>query len=46
MPPSDLLDRTANHVQTVLSGDGTGHDWWHVYRVWTMAKRIGHWRMA
>jgi len=28
--------------QSVLSGDGTGHDWWHVYRVWIMAKRIGH----
>ncbi|MGO8745915.1 MAG: HD domain-containing protein [Thermoguttaceae bacterium] len=41
MPPSDLIDRTANHVKAVLSGDGTGHDWWHVYRVWKMAKRIG-----
>ena len=41
MPPPDLIDRTADHVRTVLSGDGTGHDWWHVYRVWTMAKRIG-----
>ena len=46
MPPSDLIDRTANHVQTVLSGDGTGHDWWHVYRVWKMAKRIGHTEQA
>ena len=39
---SDLIDRTAAHIQTVLSGDGTGHDWWHVYRVWKMAQRIGH----
>lgn len=31
MPPSDLIDRTANHVQTILSGDGTGHDWWHIH---------------
>ena len=37
----DLIDRTAHHVQTVLSGDGTGHDWWHVYRVWKTAQRIG-----
>ena len=42
MPPPDLIDRTANHIKTVLSGDGTGHDWWHVYRVWKMAQRIGH----
>lgn len=41
MSPSDLIDRTANHVRTVLSSDGTGHDWWHVYRVWKMAQRIG-----
>jgi len=38
----DIINRTANHINTVLSGDGTGHDWWHVYRVWKMAKRIGH----
>ncbi len=41
MSPPDLIDRTANHVRAVLSGDGTGHDWWHVYRVWKMAQRIG-----
>ena len=41
MTPSDFIDQTASHVKTVLSGDGTGHDWWHVYRVWKMARRIG-----
>jgi uncharacterized protein len=41
MSPSDLIECTANHVQTVLSEDGTGHDWWHVFRVWRMAQRIG-----
>jgi uncharacterized protein len=41
MIPTDLITRTAAHVHTVLSGDGTGHDWWHVYRVWKMAERIG-----
>jgi uncharacterized protein len=38
---SRLIDRTADHVKARLSGDGTGHDWWHVHRVWKMAKRIG-----
>jgi uncharacterized protein len=37
----DLIDRTANHVRTTLSGEGTGHDWWHIFRVWKMARRIG-----
>ena len=41
MPSADFIDRTANHVKTVLSGEGSGHDWWHVYRVWRMARRIG-----
>jgi uncharacterized protein len=41
MSRPDLIDRTANHVRTVLSGDGTGHDWSHVHRVWKMAQRIG-----
>ena len=41
MPSTEIIDRTADHVKTVLSGDGTGHDWWHVYRVWKMAQRIG-----
>ena len=41
MSSSDLIDRTASHVKTVLSGEGSGHDWWHVYRVWKMAQRIG-----
>jgi uncharacterized protein len=41
MPASNIIERTANHVRAVLSGDGTGHDWWHVYRVWRMAQRIG-----
>jgi uncharacterized protein len=37
----DLISRTVFHVQQALSGDGTGHDWWHVYRVWKTAQRIG-----
>ncbi len=37
----DLIDSTAAYVRTTLSGDGTGHDWWHVYRVWRTAQRIG-----
>ncbi|MGA2622055.1 MAG: hypothetical protein ABSF26_31065 [Thermoguttaceae bacterium] len=41
MPPPDLIDLTADHVKTVLSGDGTGHDWWHVYRAWKMSRRVG-----
>jgi uncharacterized protein len=41
MSPHEVIHRTADYVKSVLSGDGTGHDWWHVYRVWRMAQRIG-----
>lgn len=35
-----LIDATAAHVQAAMSGEGSGHDWWHVYRVWQTARRI------
>ena len=41
MQHSDLVRRTADYVQATLSNEGSGHDWWHVYRVWKMAERIG-----
>lgn len=24
-----------------LEGEGSRHDWWHIFRVWKLAKRIG-----
>lgn len=41
MLSSDIIYCTAEHVKSVLSGEGSGHDWWHVYRVWKAAQRIG-----
>lgn len=35
------IDRIAAHVKQKLEGEGSGHDWWHIVRVWNMAKRIG-----
>ena len=35
-----MIKRTAVHVKKTMYGEGTGHDWWHVYRVWNIAKRI------
>lgn len=35
-----LIDHTAAHVRAALSGEGSGHDWWHVYRVWRTARQI------
>jgi len=35
-----LITATADYVQELLSGEGSGHDWWHIYRVWNNAKAI------
>jgi uncharacterized protein len=41
MNHDQMIQRTAAHVQAAMSDDTTGHDWWHVYRVWQTARRIG-----
>ena len=35
------IDRTAAYVREKFMGEGSGHDWWHLWRVWQNAKRIG-----
>ncbi|MBI2147445.1 HD domain-containing protein [Candidatus Woesearchaeota archaeon] len=39
--PGKIIQQTAEHIRQKLSGDSSGHDWWHIYRVWTLAVRIG-----
>jgi len=41
MSADALIEQTAAHVQAAMSGDGSGHDWWHIHRVWRMALRLG-----
>jgi uncharacterized protein len=35
-----LTGKTADYVRSLLVGEGSGHDWWHIYRVWKMSVRI------
>ena len=37
---SKIIDETCQFVEEKLSGDSSGHDWWHIYRVWNLAKNI------
>jgi uncharacterized protein len=30
----EIIDRTADFVRSQMAGDSSGHDWWHVWRVW------------
>ncbi|PRY12043.1 uncharacterized protein CLV24_109168 [Pontibacter ummariensis] len=36
----EIIAETADYVKELLSGEGSGHDWWHIYRVWKNAKAI------
>ena len=36
-----LVDEVAAAVRKAMEGEGSGHDWWHVWRVWRLAERIG-----
>ena len=41
MSDEQLVAAVAEKVKAKLEGEGSGHDWWHIYRVWKMAERIG-----
>lgn len=36
----DLISFTANYVQSTMAAAEGGHDWWHIHRVHTNAKKI------
>lgn len=40
MGDSNLINITKSYVEETLANAEGGHDWWHIYRVWKMAKRI------
>ena len=35
-----IIDSTRQHIQQLLSGEGSGHDWWHIVRVTNTALTI------
>ena len=41
MNKQEIIERTAQYARETLEGEGSGHDWWHIYRVWKMAQHIG-----
>ncbi|MCA9391636.1 HD domain-containing protein [candidate division WWE3 bacterium] len=40
MDESEIIKSVADHVREKFQGEGSGHDWWHIYRVWQNAKTI------
>ncbi len=37
---NDLIAATAAHMEQLFAGEGSGHDWAHIRRVWLMARRL------
>ena len=40
MERSIIIERTAEYIKAEFSADSSGHDWWHIYRVWKNAITI------
>ena len=40
MNTEEIIRKTEAYVKRELEGEGSGHDWWHILRVWTMARKI------
>jgi len=40
MDKQEIIKKTETFVKETLSEDSTGHDWWHIYRVRNLSKRI------
>lgn len=35
-----IIEKTRQYVESLFAHDSSGHDWWHVYRVWKVAIRL------
>lgn len=46
MNKKHIVNQTAGHIKNKLGGEGSGHDWWHVYRVWKNAIQIARHEQA
>lgn len=40
MAREKIIENTIAFVKRKLAKEGSGHDWWHIYRVYQMTKRI------
>ena len=42
MEYKELIELTQQYIRKLLENEGSGHDWWHTYRVWKMAQLIAN----
>lgn len=41
MSREEIVSNTCEYVRAALGGESSGHDWWHVRRVWRLASHVG-----
>jgi uncharacterized protein len=41
MTQNEIIQKTVEFIKQEFGGDSSGHDWWHIYRVWKSAIAIG-----
>lgn len=46
MNKKQIINQTIEYVKAKMTGEGSGHDWWHVYRVWKNAIHIAKYENA
>ncbi len=42
MTQAQIVDLTQNDIKKQFEGEASGHDWWHIYRVWKTAIYIAN----
>jgi uncharacterized protein len=40
MIPNEIIQKTTEYVKGEFQNDSSGHDWWHIHRVWKNAVQI------
>lgn len=40
MDKEKIIEKTKEFVRNKLEGDGSGHDWWHIHRVYNLAVNL------
>ena len=35
-----IIEKVRHFAESHFAEDGSGHDWWHVHRVWNLAKHL------
>ncbi len=46
MNQNDIIQRTSEYIKQEFGDDSSGHDWWHIYRVWKNAVTICEYEKA